>query len=308
MLNIVVLGVAAGGGVPQWNCNCDTCKAAWQRPELRNTQASIAVSADNRNWFLVNASPDIRQQIIDTPQLHPNPDALRHSPIAGVILTNGEVDAVTGLLSLREGSPFAVYGHERVLSTLNDNSIFNVLDRDLVPRRPMVIDQPFEPLLQDGAPSGLMVEAFEVPGKTAWYLEGSERDPSLDAPGDTLGLHIRHRDGGDGFFVITAAGSVPQSLADRIKGSPLVFFDGTLWRDDEIIAAGLGKKTGQRMGHISIDGADGTIAALQDLGIERKMFIHINNSNPVHLPESPQRQELQKAGWHIPAAGEEIKL
>src|SRR4051812_49084315 len=124
MLRIVVLGAAAGGGVPQWNCGCPVCRAARsERPELQSTQASIAVSADATHWLLINASPDLRQQVIATPQLHPKPGSLRHSPIAGVILTNSEVDAVAGLLSMREGSPFAIYAHQRVLAILKANSI-----------------------------------------------------------------------------------------------------------------------------------------------------------------------------------------
>ena len=135
MLRVVVLGAAAGGGVPQWNCGCPVCrKARSEHPELRSTQASIAVSADGEHWFLINASPDLRQQLIATPQLHPKAGKLRHSPIAGVILTNGEVDAVAGLLSMREGSPFTIYAHQKVLAILKANSIFNVLSEKNVRR------------------------------------------------------------------------------------------------------------------------------------------------------------------------------
>ncbi|HEY9039024.1 MAG TPA: pyrroloquinoline quinone biosynthesis protein PqqB [Roseovarius sp.] len=307
MLKIIVLGTAAGGGVPQWNCNCAGCKAARERPELVNTQASVAVSADDRNWFLINASPDIRQQINATQQLHPSDGQIRHSPIAGVILTNGEVDAVAGLLNLREGSPFTVYGHDRVLSVLEGNSIFNVLHRDLVPRQRIEIDAAFEPELQDGTSSGLTVEAFEVPGKPAWYLEGTAEETD-NAPGDTIGLHIRETDGAKGFFFIAACGQITDALKQRIDGAPLVFFDGTLWRDDEMIAAGLSHKTGQRMGHVSISGGEGALARLADLDIARKLFVHINNSNPVLRPQSDERRQIEAAGWRIPTIGEEIVL
>src|SRR5471032_3237945 len=129
MLRVVVLGAAAGGGVPQWNCGCQVClMSRTEHPELRSTQASIAVSADGDHWFLINASPDLRQQLTATPQLHPKAGKLRHSPVAGVVLTNGEIDAVTGLLSMREGSPFTIYAHDKVLAILADNSIFNVLN------------------------------------------------------------------------------------------------------------------------------------------------------------------------------------
>src|SRR6202161_16218 len=140
MLRVVVLGAAAGGGVPQWNCGCRGCQAARTRnPELQSTQPSLAVSADGDHWFLINASPDLRQQITATPQLHPAPGKLRHSPITGVILTNGEIDAITGLLSMREGSPFTIYAHEKVLAILKANSIFNVLNEKQVRRQPIQV-------------------------------------------------------------------------------------------------------------------------------------------------------------------------
>src|ERR1700704_5625141 len=137
MLRVVVLGAAAGGGVPQWNCGCPVCrKARSDHPGLRSTQASIAVSADGAHWYLINASPDLRQQLIATPQLHPKAGQLRHSPISGVILTNGEIDPVAGLLSMREGWPFTIYAHEKVLSILKANTIFNVLSANNVRRQP----------------------------------------------------------------------------------------------------------------------------------------------------------------------------
>ena len=172
MLRVIVLGAAAGGGVPQWNCGCRICQAARKMPALQGSQASIAVSVDDEHWFLINASPDLRQQLIANPSLHPKAGQLRHSPIAGVILTNGEVDAVAGLLSMREGSPFNLYAHPRVLAILQANSIFNVLAEKNVHRQSLAIDKGFEPTLPNGAPSGLAVLPFAVPGKSAWYLEG----------------------------------------------------------------------------------------------------------------------------------------
>ena len=305
MLRTIVLGAAAGGGVPQWNCNCEVCRKARAEPSLRATQASVAFSCDDRNWFLINASPDIRQQINATPDLYPRGQVARHSPISGVLLTNGEVDAVAGLLSLREGSPFAVYAHQRVLSVLAENSIFNVLDSKIVPRRPMEVDEPFEPVLPDGSPSGLTVTAFDVPGKPAWYLEAAEgTSPTLEG-GDTIGLHVQAKEGGE-FFFVAACGDITTDLAARIDGAPLVFFDGTLWRDDEMVAAGLGKKTGRRMGHVSMSGEDGTLRGLDRLKLGKKVFLHINNSNPVLLPDSAERREAEAAGWRIGHDGMEL--
>ncbi len=309
MLRVVVLGAAAGGGVPQWNCGCEVCRAARDgQKELQSTQASIAFSADGAHWFLVNASPDLRQQLTATPQLHPKPGALRHSPIAGVILTNGEIDAVAGLLSMREGSPFAIYAHAKVLAILKSNSIFNVLSEKNVSRVPIEIDRPFEPALPDGSGSGFEIEAFTVPGKGAWYLEGKAHPGGSDGAGDTLGLRIRETASGKYFYFIAACAHVTPELKARLAGAPLVFFDGTVWRDDEMIAAGLGAKTGQSMGHISMSGSEGAIEALKSLTIDRKIFLHINNSNPALLAGSKERKLAESAGWQIPADGTEIVL
>ena len=306
MLRIVVLGAAAGGGLPQWNCGCQVCRSARQHPRLQSTQASIAISADDEHWFLINASPDLRQQLTATPRLHPKAGHLRHSPIAGVILTNGEVDAVAGLLSMREGSPFTIYAHARVLAILRSNSIFNVLNENSVKRKAIDMDKTFELKLPDGSGSDIEVRPFAVAGKGAWYLEGTTEGG--DADGDTLGLRIADKITGQYFYFVAACAQVTPDLKKRIAGAPLVFFDGTVWRDDELIAAGLGTKTGQRMGHISMSADDGAIAALADLGIARKIFLHINNSNHALLPESAERKTLEQAGWQIPADGTEVIL
>ena len=291
MLRVVVLGAAAGGGVPQWNCGCPVCrKARSEHPELRSTQASIAVSADGAHWYLINASPDLRQQLIATPQLHPKAGQLRHSPIAGVILTNGEVDAVAGLLSMREGSPFTLYAHERVLAILRSNSIFNVLGENNVKRQPIEADKAFEPALPDGSPSGMEILPFAVPGKGAWYLEGKAHPAGGDGAGDTLGLRILDKASGKYFYFLAACADVTDDLKSRLAGAALVFFDGTVWRDDELIVQGLGTKTGQGMGHISMSGEHGAIESLAGLDIGRKMFLHINNSNPALLAGSDERK------------------
>lgn len=309
MLRVVVLGAAAGGGIPQWNCGCAVCRTARrEKPELLSTQASIAVSRDGEHWFLVNASPDLRQQLTATPQLHPKAGQLRHSPIAGVILTNGEIDAVAGLLSMREGSPFTLYAHERVLAILRSNSIFNVLGAANVKRRAIEIDRAFEPTLPDGSSSGLEVLPFAVPGKGAWYLEGKAHPEGGDAAGDTLGLRILDKSSGKYFYFIAACARVTDDLKQRLAGAALVLFDGTVWRDDEMIAQGLGAKTGQSMGHISMSGEHGAIASLAGVDVGRKMFLHINNSNPALLAGSDERKELERAGWQIPADGTEITL
>jgi pyrroloquinoline quinone biosynthesis protein B len=308
MLRVVVLGAAAGGGVPQWNCGCPVCRAARSGRELQSTQASIAISADDAHWLLVNASPDLRQQLIATPKLHPTAGKLRHSPISGVILTNGEVDAVAGLLSMREGSPFTIYAHPKVLAILKANSIFNVLNEKNVRRQDIEVDRAFEPALPDGSPSGIEILPFAVPGKSAWYLEGKVHPGGDDGAGDTLGLRVSDKATGRYFYFIAACAGVTDELKSRLAGAALIFFDGTVWRDDELITAGLGNKTGQGMGHIAMSGNSGAIESLADIDIGRKIFLHINNSNPALLPASDERKIAERAGWQIPADGTEIVL
>jgi pyrroloquinoline quinone biosynthesis protein B len=309
MLRVIVLGAAAGGGVPQWNCGCPICDAArTKQPDMQSSQASIALSVDGDHWLLVNAAPELRQQLINTPSLHPKCGQLRHTPIAGVILTNGEVDAVAGLLSMREGSPFTIYAHQRVLAILKANSIFNVLSEKNVRREAIAVNHSFEPTLPDGKPSGVSILPFVVPGKSAWYLEGQTHPAGEDADGDTLGLRIEDKATGQYFYFVAACARVTPELKARLHGAPLVLFDGTVWRDEELIVAGLGHKTGQQMGHLSMSGNDGAIAMLADADIGKKYFLHINNSNPALLHDSPERAALQEAGWHMPHDGMEITL
>jgi len=234
---------------------------------------------------------------------------LRNSPICGVVVTNADVDHIAGLLTIRESAPLAIYGTERVLGTLKANSIFNVLNVDLVPRRPLVVDQPLELETPDGARAGLVVEPFVVPGKIALYLEDPEAGSNFGSQAeDTIGLRVAASDGTSHFYYIPGCASVPPDLAERLRGAPLVLFDGTLWHDDEMITAGVGVKTGIRMGHISMSGPDGSMAALEPLNIARKVFVHINNTNPALLSDSGERAEAERAGWEIAFDGMELCL
>jgi pyrroloquinoline quinone biosynthesis protein B len=272
------------------------------------TQSSIAVTADDERWVVVNASPDLRQQIGDNPPLHPK-NGKRDSPIAGVVLTNGDVDHVTGLLTLRESHPLAVYATQRILSILAANSIFNVLNPDYVARRSLVLDTPFEVADRDGKGTGVVMEAFAVPGKVALHQEDASAGPGFGTrPEDTIGIRISTTDGAGHFFYVPACARMTDELAKRLSDAPLVFFDGTLWHDDEMIAAGVGIKTGARMGHISVNGADGAMAAFAALNVERKIFIHINNTNPILVGDSAERTALRGAGWEVAHDGMDIRL
>ena len=308
---IKILGSAAGGGFPQWNCNgmhSANVRAGKNgyRPRL---QSSLAVSADGTNWVLLNASPDLRQQINDTPELHPSRDGgLRNSPIKAVVVTNADVDHITGLINLREGQPFSIYGSERVLATLNANSIFNVCAPDKVPRNTLPMDKPLA-LTGAGIDLGLTVEAFAVPGKIALFLEKGGANANYGSrDGDTIGLKVTAAKSGKSFYYIPGCAEVDPPLADRIKGASLIFLDGTLFTDDEMVAQGLSQKTGQRMGHISISGPNGSIAALEPLNIKRRIYVHINNSNPVLDEMSEARKVAENAGWEVGYDGMEVRL
>jgi pyrroloquinoline quinone biosynthesis protein B len=305
-VQIIVLGSAAGGGVPQWNCNGPVSRAtrAGLPTAPARTQASLAVSADGKDWVVINASPDLRQQILATSQLWPTDGELRNSPIKAVLLTGGEIDNVAGLLSLRERQPFAIWATESVHATLDANPIFEALDRTIVERRTLALERPTA-LTGPGGPLGLSVEAFPVPGKVPLYME-SRSESLAGKPEGTIGLAIG--EGRKHFHFIPGCAAMNQDIRRRIDDSPLLFFDGTLWRDDEMITTGLGSKTGQRMGHLSMSGADGSMALLSEIPLGRRIFIHINNSNTALLADSAERKALTAAGWEVAHDGMEIEL
>lgn len=307
-MRIRILGSAAGGGYPQWNCNCESCSRVWRGEAKAQTQVSLAVTADDTHWLLLNASPDLRAQILANQVLYPAAPG-RHSPIAGVILTNGDVDAVAGLLDLREGQKLAIYATQTVLGVLGANNIFKVLNAELVARRALTLDAPVALTTRDGGVTGLRVTGFSVPGKPALYLEGQDIGARLaERSENTIGLDVEEIATGKHFFFVPGCATIDAPLKARLKGAALLFFDGTLWRDDEMIRAGLGAKTGKRMGHVSVDGPDGTITSLANAGIVRKIFVHINNTNPLHRADSAEHAAARAAGWEIGRDGMELTL
>lgn len=298
-LAAIVLGAAAGGGFPQWNCRCPTCAKAWGGAlgVQARTQTSLAVSADGVQWTLLNAAPDLRAQIIATSALHPQ-GGLRGSPIAAVVLTGGEVDQVAGLLNLRERQPFTLFATAETLGILKANPIFDVLAHDVVKRRTLAIGVPFD------LPGGMQATLFAVPGKVPLYLEGSAATLAGGAESN-VGVEIR-ASGARLAFVPGAADMTPD-LKTLLGTADAVLFDGTLFHDDEMVLTCAGPKTGRRMGHMPIDGAGGSLEAFASLS-NRRIYIHINNTNPVLLPDSPARRTVEAAGWEIAEDGMEIVL
>lgn len=311
-MRIRVLGSAAGGGVPQWNCNhrFSRLARAGDRRVKPRLQSSIAVSADpDAGWVLFNASPDIRRQIDETPDLQPGPDApLRSTPIKAVVLTNADVDHIAGLLSLRERQAFTLYATSSVLSALEANSIFRVLDPAYVRRVPIVLGAPFSIDGPEG-PTGLNAELFPVPGKVALFLESG--DPAADFKddeGDTAGVRIEAAGSTATVCYVPGCARVDDALRARLDGADVLLFDGTVFRDDEMALAGVGAKTGARMGHLAIDGAGGSLEALADVEFGRRIYIHINNTNPILDEDSPERRTVEGRGWQIASDGMEIDL
>lgn len=307
-MQIKVLGSAAGGGYPQWNCNHPNSRKARQNlaEAPPRTQSSIAISGDGERWVLLNASPDLRQQINDSPALHPK-QKLRDSPIKAIVLTNADVDHVGGLLNLRESQPLNLYGTERVLSVLKANSIFNVLNPDFVSRSQLELDKNYTLREKDGTDLGIQIKPFAVPGKVALWMEDNSEDGNFGSvQEDTIALEIFSKN--TSFFYIPACANMPTELANRIRKAELVFFDGTLWVDDEMIRENVGVKTGARMGHMSLDGPEGTINAFADLNVKRKIFIHINTTNPILIENTKERRTVEKHGWEVSYDGMEITI
>jgi pyrroloquinoline quinone biosynthesis protein B len=300
-LTAIVLGAAAGGGFPQWNCNCEVCRLAWAGDPrvLPRTQASLAVSADGRRWTLLNAAPDLRAQLLWSAPLHPR-EPTRGSPIRTVVLTGAEVDQTAGLLSLRERSPFTLIATAATLAAVAANPMFGVLASDVVTRRAVTPAERFE-LDPEG---GLAAELFLVPGKLPLYLEGDNPDPASESAAN-VGVEIS--DGRVRLAYVPGAAAVTPALRQRLMRADVVLFDGTLFTDDEMIRAGAGAKTGRRMGHMPIDGNDGSLAALAGLPA-RRIFVHINNTNPVLVDGSPERVRVEAAGWQVAFDGMEIRL
>jgi pyrroloquinoline quinone biosynthesis protein B len=270
----------------------------------RRTQSSIAVSADSRRWVIVNASPDLRQQIQSTPELQPDREgAKRNSPISAVILTNGDIDHIAGLLTLRERQPFRIYATPRVLSILGANSVFGVLASEVVERVELPLNQPVEI-----ACAGVTMEAFPVPGKIALYLEDASKGAGFGAEaGDTIGLKIKTGGSGTAFYIPGCA-KVDDDILRRVHGAGCLFFDGTVFNDTELLDLGVIEKTGRRMGHVSIAGDDGSLHAFDGAGIKRKIYIHINTTNPILERGSREEAIVKEAGWEVSFDGMSVNI
>lgn len=301
-----VLGSAAGGRFPQWNCGCPNCEGvrAGCVPARPRTEESVAVSADGRAWFLLNVSADVRAQVEAFPALHPR--GLRHSPIAGVVLTSGDLDHCLGLLVLREWHPLVVYATEPVRRGFTEGNVFyRTLERvpGQVTWRVLKPEEDEELAGPDGRPAGLAVRAVPVPGKPPLHLAGVR---GAD-PADTVALLVRDRSGRTLAYAPGVA-AVTDDVRRLVGEADVVFFDGTFWSSDEMPALGLGARRAEDMAHVPMSGPGGSLAALAGLRAAARVYIHINNTNPVLREDSPERRAVEAAGWAVAWDGMELRV
>jgi pyrroloquinoline quinone biosynthesis protein B len=307
-MRLRVLGSAAGGGLPQWNCACSNCAEArvvdGRGRVAPRTQDSLALEAAPGTWFLINASPDVHRQIQESPALWPRSG--RASPIHGVVLTNGDLDHVLGLFSLRESTPLALYATEAVRRGLVEgNTIVRTLQRfeGQSSWHALVLDEPTELRGRGGSRTAVTITAVSLPGKVPKHLEGL----APPSPEDNVGLWIHDARTRKTLVVATAAGALGDYVA-RMSGADACFFDGTFWTSDELPRLGLGAGRAEEMAHLPIGGERGSLAALSGLQAGRKVFTHINNTNPILVEGSPERLEVEAAGWEVAGDGLEIEL
>lgn len=300
MLRVIVLGAGAGGGFPQWNSAGSGCvrARAGDPAALARTQAGIAVSADGVRWLLINASPDLRQQIAATPELQPRQGTLRNSPISAVLLTGAEVDAIAGLLHLRERHGFTLLGAPTTLAVIDANPIFRALNPEFVARQAVALDETFEVL-------GIAATVYPVAGKAPLFAEDTA-GPGIAEDGEAVGVALSA--GAGTLHYVPGCAMMTDALRARLSGADCVMFDGTLFTDDEMIRIGAGPKTGRRMGHMPMTGAGSTLEAFGSIPVARRIFVHINNTNPALLADSPERAHLVAAGWEVAEDGMEIRL
>jgi pyrroloquinoline quinone biosynthesis protein B len=314
-MRIRILGSAAGGGFPQWNCGCGNCLAV--RENVREnkssfkarTQSQLALSADGSAWFLAGASPDLAFQIERCPELHPR--ALRDSPVAGVVLGSSDLDHVAGLLLLRELQPLRVYAAPSILRILREqNSMFGMLNRiePQVVWTPVTANAPFALSSADGKDSGLLCEVHYLSGRYPRYVKTEMG--TLAREEATAALFFESRSGsasGKRVAYIPAVGSLSDGLLEKIKHADLLLFDGTFWSDDELRRVQGSGETAHQMGHIPVEES---LCLMKDIcsKVGRKMFIHLNNTNPILNEASPEHRAVREAGWEVAEDNWQLEL
>ncbi|HTW58164.1 MAG TPA: pyrroloquinoline quinone biosynthesis protein PqqB [Terriglobales bacterium] len=318
-MRVKILGSAAGGGFPQWNCLCSNCRGlrAGTFPGKARTQAQVAVSADGDSWFLLGASPDLRAQIEATPELHPRErvagestkNVPRQSPIAGAVLINADVDHTFGLLLLRELQPLRAYATESVRRILSeDNSMFAMLQR--VPGQltwtGFAPGAAFPLLNPAGEDSGLRCRAISLGTHYPPYVT-QPRQSQLKSGESSLGLIVESASG-KRLAYLPAVPQIDQALLMEIDSAGLLLFDGTFWSDDELIRVQGSGQTARQMGHIPVSSQGGSLSQLEGLSRARKIYMHINNTNPMLNEAGPECRQVREAGWEIAEDGWQFEI
>ncbi len=307
-MKVVLLGTAAGGGFPQWNCWCPVCRAARAEPGRARprSQSSVAISADGARWFLLNASPDVHRQL-GTLTEDP-PAGRRHVPVEGTVLTDAELDHTIGLVLLREGRQLQLWATCAVLTTLERDSRLLPVTRAFatVTTTELPLGSATPLRYRDGTTSGLSVEAFVVPA-------GPPRFASVDETGHTVGLVVRDERGGSGGGSSTlayapACGGLDEGLLARLVRADLLLIDGTFWTDDELIALGIGNRTARQMDHLPVSGRGGSLEQLASLPVTQRVYVHINNTNPMLIEDSPERAAVERAGFIVGMDGMRFEI
>ncbi len=297
-----VLGSAAGGGFPQWNCGCPGCRAVrdGSRPARPRSQSCVAVSADQRTWFLLNASPDVRGQVEAFPPLHPRQG--RDTPLGAVLLTDAELDHTLGLLLLREAPRLAVHATPAVLETLGSGSgVLATLERYCRVERHPVTPGEDVPL-----GDGLAYRAFEVPTtKRNRFGTGQGGEPE---GGRVVGYRLTDTGSGRSAVYLPGMQRLTPDVRAQLTGCAALLVDGTCFTDDELPRLGLAAKTSTEMGHLPIGGPDGSLEQLADLDAERVIYVHLNNTNPVLLEDSPEHRAVLDRGMEVATDGLEVKI
>jgi pyrroloquinoline quinone biosynthesis protein B len=302
-MQVVLLGTAAGGGFPQWNCWCPPCRVARSDPARAHprTQSSAAVSADGRHWFLLNASPDVREQVGRL--LSQPPSGMRYVPVEGVVTTDAELDHTLGIALLREAGELQVYATAAARHVLEEDSrilpIARAFAKVSLTELPLDAEVPLR--LASGKPSGLRVEPFAVPGD-------APRFATRELPGHTVGLLIRQEGGTGCCAFVPGCGALDEALLERLRSADLVLFDGTFWRDEELGVLGISARSAREMGHLPVSGPGGSLERLRQLPARRRVYTHINNSNPMLVENSRERAEVVAAGLLVGDDGSRFEL
>ena len=305
-MRIHLLGTAAGGGVPQWNCNCAVCREARAgsgRVQAR-TESSVAISADGRSWFLLNASPDIRAQIEAFPPLHPSTGKTRNSPIEAVLLTNADLDHTLGLFLLREGEELCIHATPNVRRALTEGISFQPALESFCGTRWIEPATAPAPLLhRDNSASGLLCEAIPLPGKPPRFMK---QDTSTT--GNVVGYRITDIKTGGRLLFFPDVAEMNETVLRCLRECDAVLFDGTFWSEHEMPERGLGTLSAADMGHAPISGERGSLKFLAKLKVPNKIYTHINNTNPILIEDSPERAAVKAAGCVVGRDGLELEI